>query len=361
MKNTTQPINLENRTPTFRYAPQLVLGAGYLLGLLILLGAVSTWFIPTNVSVSSSGTLNAHVTPLKTDDRALIVTRHVAVGRSVQAGESLLDYTTDTQRLAEASLGHELRITLGQLSGDAATAQSPLVAQLQQTLAMLNAQTSSLQALSPATGWLLADAHHNGSGPTIIPAGEPLAEIGDGEQLTLTARIATDYFPGVVPGETVEVLLPDFGGEEISGTLLELTASAAFEFPIKQFTEAQVDAFHAQPETTARMLGTDLPATIVVGSQTVTITLGLDPLPLETHAGIRARRGASFELAGQTLRTKWGSLASQVAIALDGSALPPAGSEALTTRLMEGQRTLPVASCWIQADRRKLFWRLFGS
>lgn len=360
-QQTTEPIDVMSRSSVFRHGPRLVLFSGYALSLLILLAAASTWFVPTNVSVPSSGTLSAHVTALRIADAAQVLARSAEPGQMLKAGDPVLNYTTDTQRLAEARLGHELRATLNDLTRDGSTADPQLIAQLQSTLGLLSAEDGSSVALAPAAGRLLAFPPLQAGSPSIIAAGAPLVEVGDDATFHFAATLATDYYPGITVGGPVKVLLSDFGGTDVPGTLLSIKSHTSFEFALKQFAEDELKALRATTQTQVLMGETQLPAQVSVGTQLVAFTLELDPLPAAARHAIKARRNAAFTHAGHQLKAKWGSISSVVEIELPGPALSPQARAAVQAMLVRGERSLSVASSWVQTDTRKLFWRLFGS
>jgi hypothetical protein len=347
----------------YRRTPTYITLAGYLLGFLILGAAVASWFVQTSIYSQATALVEPSISPVSLPQAALVLSQLRKPGDRVEPGEGLLEVSTDPRQVALRIVRDVAETGIEQLGRLADSSAADELADLRR-LAAADIPTSAPRRISaPVGGWLLSRAGAAGDNAMVVPAGQPLATVGNLSRVTVRVVAATDHAPTVARGQRVPVLLGEFDTKDLMATLDDIQTTLTIEVPVTELTEQEWSALAGAASVPVSLLGATGRAQVTPGKDTVQISATASQF--EGDSLTRARTAKSLKVTigeseGVAVRGKLGSFQSAIVLSLNQDGLSPKVRDGLAAQLAKGIAVIPAGSCWVKVSTRSLFDRLFG-
>jgi hypothetical protein len=347
----------------YRQTPKYVTVAGYLLGFMILGAAVASYFVQSSIYSQATATAEPAAFPVSLPQAALILKEWRRPGDQVAAGDRLVDVSTDPRQLSLRIVRDAAAAGAAQLERLAVNSAPEELASLRK-LASSEVPTSSPETLkSPVDGWLLVRGSAAGDNAMVVPAGVPLATVGNLSRVTVRVEASTDHAPTIRRGDRVPLLLGEFDSRDLPAALDDIQTTITVDVPRTELPDERWEGIRRAGAVRLRLLGAEGQASVALEKETVQFTATAAQFAGDGLVRVRAGKSVPVTLlgTGETIvRGKLGVFRSAFVLSLKQGDLSARVRDALTAQLARGAAAIPAGSCWIKVSTRSLFDRLFG-
>jgi hypothetical protein len=253
---------------------------------------------------------------------------------------------------------------LAEISTSAEQSSVGLKSEVTALLARIPKAISVETLISPIDGWFLL------AQPQEAPPFEPRHwDAGDCICQVATLKAATMEFcfspKGQVklsPGETIQVLLPDYASTTLPGRVDAVRTEADVLIPLDSYP-ALISGISATNMTIAvHIHDLEIPGLVVPSEESLRIHLelpGLGSSSFLPQAGEEVALEAP-EISRVALVGTWSEVRVCVTAQLNLQDAPSLLIDTLSKNLSKARPTLEVANCWARVGEDRLFLRLFG-